>query len=130
MSVEFSDLKEYRSVLQKSNVSFQKWISEFLLREGMRAIKLIKPRTPVDSGTLRRNWSLGKVTVAGDVVKVEIVNPTDYASFIEYGFVHKGGGKYPGAHMAEVSLSLIQQKLPSRFSKELKSWLEKNLGGE
>ncbi len=43
------------------------------------------PHTGRQGGTLRRNWTVGEVTRKGDLYEVEIVNNTDYASYVEYG---------------------------------------------
>jgi hypothetical protein len=39
-------------------------------------------------GDLRRNWSIGAITKGGKTYSIEVINPTEYASYVEYG--HRG----------------------------------------
>lgn len=36
-------------------------------------------------GTLRRGWSIGSIEHVGNTYRIEIQNPTEYASYVEYG---------------------------------------------
>ena len=125
-----SSLKEFEAFVDKMQAvenEFLSWLNSFLLLEGARALKLIKKGTPVDTGLLRRSWSINSVTRAGNSLEVWIVNPVHYASHVEFGW-RRGAASYGGAHMVEVSLTKIREALPSRFDKQFTEWLEGKLG--
>ena len=107
--------------------------------------KVIK-RTPVGiypagtgkvGGTLRRGWTGGKnqnatnyaqsltVDHIGDVYKIEIINPVDYASYVEFGHRtrnHKGWveGKF--------MLTISEQEIQTLAPKVLENKIRKLLG--
>lgn len=115
--------------------------------------KVIK-RTPVGDypsssvkmgGTLRRGWTTrteaeaasgGKsdaaayvaslpITKSGNMIQIEIVNPVNYASYVEYGHRtrnHKGWVK------GKFMLTISEQELQSQAPKILESKLKKYLG--
>ena len=45
-------------------------------------------------GNLKRNWTVGDIQKIGDSYQVEIINPTEYASYVEYGH-RQTPGLYP-----------------------------------
>ena len=107
--------------------------------------KVIK-RTPVgqypaDSGkkggTLRRGWTSGKTSNAsayadilkvhhsGDKYVIEIINPVDYASYVEFGHRTRGGdGWVEGKFM----LTISEQEVENDAPKVLENKLKKKLG--
>ena len=84
MGLNYSDFKQFRDNFAKLTKEFDHWIHQFLLKEGMRFIAEVKPRTPVDTGDLRNHWKLDGMTRNGDELHVWFVNPMYYASFVEY----------------------------------------------
>lgn len=76
-------------------------------------------------GTLRRGWTIGEIQKQGNTYKVEIYNPTIYASYVEYGHRtanHKGF--VPGRLMMTISEQQIQQIAPSVLQRKLNKYLE------
>jgi len=106
---------------------FTMYLKNFLTIESLRALRLVKPLTPVDTGQLRANWTVTSVTRAGpDTLQVSLVNNTKYASFMEYGFTYhtrRGDGWWEGIHMAELSLLKVREAMPARFEREFNKWL-------
>lgn len=79
------------------------------------ALNLIKERTPVDTGTLKRNWSVG---LEGYGLRIQ--NSTPYAPFVELGT-----RKMRGRHMVEGAMPLII----SEFRRQLGYALGARLSG-
>lgn len=81
---------------------------------------------------------IADIRVVGNVLQVEIGNPQEYASYIEYGHhlnqrkstfefgkgvtttYHDG---YKGVHMLELSISEVREAMPKRFHEDFKKWL-------
>ena len=106
---------------------FDTFIKDFLTRQALVALRLVRPRTPVDTGTLRRNWQITDVQVYHSFMTVSLVNLTEYASFMENGFTYNtstGEKRFPGFHMAELSILQVQQQLPAKFESAFRSWLK------
>ena len=103
-------------------------------------------KTSKTGGTLRRGWTaqtheeaaqgkgkpdvvefLNKVTVThtGNVYRIEIKNPVEYASYVEYGHrtaSHKGWVQ--GKFMLTIAEAHLQKIAPELLAKRLKSFLE------
>lgn len=131
MGFDYSEFKQYRDNFAKFTREFDSWIHKFLLNEGMRFIREVKNRTPVDTGDLRNHWKLEGMTRDGDTLQVWFVNPMHYASFVEYGHAkpYKSGAApgsadwVEGYFMMTVSLDIIKRGMPSRFNKEFEKFL-------
>lgn len=107
--------------------------------------KVIK-RTPVGQyesgsgkvgGTLRRGWTAGqqanassyanslKVKKVGTDYVIEIINPVEYASYVEFGHrTRNHQGWVEGQFMLTVSEREIQNSAPKVLEKKLKEYLE------
>ena len=120
---EFERLKRNYEQLAQNIDTF---LREFLLEMAMRAERKIKKRTPVDTGLLRRSWEVGEVIKHGDKLIVEIINETEYASFVEYG--HRTGPDrrkwVEGRFMMTISMQEIERELPRYLERRLLKWLK------
>lgn len=131
MSFDYSEFQKFRNNFAKFTRDFDSWLHQFLLKEGMRFIAEVKPRTPVDTGDLRNHWKLDGITRAGDTLQVWFVNPMYYATFVEYGHAkpYKAGAAegsadwVEGYFMMTVSLEIIYRSMPARFNRELNAFL-------
>lgn len=101
-------------------------------------------------GTLRRGWTAGssrqasynalfqssegadtkayldsiQVQKNGDVYTIEIINPVEYASYVEYGHRTRGGkGWVPGKYMMTITENEINSIAPSLLQKRLEQKL-------
>lgn len=75
-------------------------------------------------GTLRRSWTIGEIRKEGNVYKIDIINPVEYASYVEYGHRtpnHKGWVK--GHFMMTISEQEIQQASPRILENKIKKFL-------
>lgn len=131
MSFDYSEFQKYRNNFAKFTRSFDSWLHQFLLKEGMRFIAEVKPRTPVDTGDLRNHWKLDGITRSGNTLQVWFVNPMYYATHVEYGHAkpYKAGAAegsadwVEGYFMMTVSLEIIYRNMPARFNAEFNKFL-------
>ena len=132
MGFDYSEFQKYRNNFAKLTRQFDSWMHQFLLKEGMRFIAEVKPRTPVDTGDLRNHWKLDGITRSGDTLQVWFVNPMHYATHVEYGHAkpYKAGAAegsadwVDGYFMMTVSLQVIERSMPARFNREFQAFLE------
>lgn len=139
-------LKKFRDELNKLQDP-DKFVEACAKELAARLLRMVVKRTPVGEypkssgkkgGTLRRGWTGGKRSSAqnyadsltvhhfGDTYVIEIVNPVEYASYVEYGHRtanHKGWVK--GKFMMTIS----EQELEKIAPKVLENKIKKYLGG-
>ena len=99
-----------------------------------------------NGGTLRRGWTSktheeaaigsgkGKnakeyadslnVMKAGDTYTIEIVNPVEYASYVEFGHRTVNGGWVEGHYMLTISEEKLKQMAPNILEKKLQEYLK------
>lgn len=141
-----SGMKEFRDKLKKlqdPDVFVEACAKEL----AARLLRLVVKRTPVGQypkgsgkkgGTLRRGWTGEKRASAqgyaeslkvnhfGDTYVIEIVNPVEYASYVEYGHRtanHKGWVK------GQFMMTISEQELSKIAPKVLENRIKKYLGG-
>lgn len=119
---------------------------EYASREiAARLLAKVIKRTPVGTypsnsgkvgGTLRRGWTAGTNQAAtsyadsltvhhfGDTYVIEIINPVEYASYVEFGHrTANGTGWVEGKYMLTLSEQEIRQSAPGILEAKLKKWL-------
>ena len=139
-------LKKFRDELNKLQDP-DKFVEACAKELAARLLRMVVKRTPEGEypkssgkkgGTLRRGWTGEKRSSAqnyadsltvhhfGDTYVIEIVNPVEYASYVEYGHRtanHKGWVK--GKFMMTIS----KQELEKIAPKVLENKIKKYLGG-
>lgn len=112
-----------------------------------RLLRMVVKRTPVGEyppstgkrgGTLRRGWTGEKRSSAqgyaesltvnhfGDTYVIEIVNPVEYASYVEYG--HRTAN-HKGWVQGRFMMTISEQELERIAPKVLENKIKKYLGG-
>ena len=64
----------------------------------------------------KENTDVLSIAMVGDNLEVEIGNPMEYASFIEYG-----QRSYTGKYLLTIAIDTVEKQLPARFNK---AWLQ------
>ena len=100
---DYSELEEFAKQLEKLADETEKFCEECAKELAARLLALVIPLTPVGNyppssgktgGTLRRGWTADNkftVTKKGDIYEIEVVNPVEYATYVEYG--HRTSGE-------------------------------------
>ena len=147
-NVDFSALRRFRDNLEKhfSAKEVDLFIESCAKELAARLLAKVIKRTPVGQypkgsgkkgGTLRRGWtgekSGGAAAYAqslkvhhfGDAVVIEIINPVEYASYVEFGHrTRDGGGWVAGRFMLTISEQEIERDAPKVLENKLKKKLE------
>ena len=145
-SCNFDDLKDLKRKLeilekQKAEEFMEACAKELAARLLAKVIK----RTPVGQypsgsgkvgGTLRRGWTAGKnqnaisyaqslqIQHVGGVYKIEITNPVDYASYVEFGHRTRNHKDWvEGKFMLTISEQEIKTIAPRILENKLKKML-------
>jgi hypothetical protein len=146
-NVDFRDLEKFRQNLEKNLGGNQVdlFIESCAKELAARLLAKVIKRTPVGQypkssgkkgGTLRRGWTNGKnqaanayvnglkVNHSGNTYVIEIINPVEYASYVEFGHRTRGGeGWVEGKFMLTISEQEIQGDAPRILENKLKKKL-------
>lgn len=140
MSANYKQLAEFQKKIEVLNDQQKEEFLESCCKElAARLLRKVIKRTPSTTGTLRRGWTAGKSQNAsayasgldikhiGDKYIIDIINPVEYASYVEYG--HRTAnhtGWVPGKFILTISESelnnmsdnILQAKL-NKFMKDV-----------
>lgn len=108
----FQEFQENREIeITKKGKTYKKIIKgkryKFLTKEGAILDKYWKGYT---GGTLRRGWTIGAITRKPNGYEVEIINPVEYASYVEFG--HR---QTPGRYVPQIGKKLKRAWSPGKF---------------
>lgn len=143
----YKNYEKYINNLGIISEDFQLFLKQFLLEQAQRVVRNAKLNSPVDTGAYRASWSIGNqqirlkgnskeeggkkvsidteksdiasIAVIGSYLEVEIYNPMDYASYIEYGH-----GSYNGRYVLTIAINEVERQMPKRFEKEFQQFLK------
>lgn len=152
LSVEMKEFDEFIKKLNKLDV--ENFNKQFLLKEGIRCVGIIKKNTPTITGALKASWGLGSENFSiatnlktGKVVavdkslasvddvnegyEIEIWNGMIYASQVENGrFDEQGNQTSEGRKMAAKGLNAVNKAMPNRYKRDLKNHFKEAGVGE
>lgn len=141
---DIDGLKKFRDELNKLQDP-DAFVESCAKELAARLLRMVVKRTPVGEyppstgkkgGTLRRGWTGEKRASAqgyadsltvhhfGDTYVIEIVNPVEYASYVEYGHRtanHKGWVK--GQFMMTISEQELEKIAPKVLERKIKKYL-------
>lgn len=138
MGADFKQLTEFTKKIEKLNDQQKEEFLESCCKElAARLLAKVIKRTPSDSGTLRRGWTGGKsqnasayanslnIIKMGNKYRIDITNPIEYASYVEYGHRtrdHKGWVN--GHHMLTISEQELNSMTDAILQKKLNKFMK------
>lgn len=64
MSVDFSQLVEFRDRFERLSNEFETFLKKFLIKQALDVLAKTKSNTPTDTGLLQNSWTIGDQTLA------------------------------------------------------------------
>ena len=143
---DFSGMRQLQKELEKMQQNTDVFLEECAKELAARLLRKVVKRTPVgqysegakkQGGTLRRGWTGNKRSSAqkyaeslavrrfGGNYVVEVTNPVEYASYVEYGHRtvnHRGW--VPGRFMMKISEQEIEQAAPQILERKIQKFME------
>ena len=108
--VEFSELTALRDRLERlQKTDFDAFCKAVTKDIAARLLRKTIQKTPVDTGELRRSWTVGDIRKQGDCYYIEVINPLEYAQYVEYGH-RQTPGRYVPAIGKKLKKSWVQGK--------------------
>lgn len=128
-SFDFSEFKKFRGDLKEMNKAFPGFMRECLHELANRLLAKVVPRTPVDTGELRRSWTIGQVVITGAGAEIEVFNPVFYSAYIEYGHrTPNHEGWVEGRFMMRISNQELKRELPKIMARKMDQFITRYLG--
>lgn len=146
MSCEFDDLRCLRDRIDGMIARNDEFVSSCAKELAARLLAKVIKRTPVGQypassgktgGTLRRGWTGGErgnatayanslaITRQGNKYTITVVNPVEYASYVEYGHrTRNHAGWVEGKFMLTISENEIQRMAPAILERKLNRYLQ------
>jgi hypothetical protein len=138
---DFKQLISMRDKFQQLQSSDLQTLAMDLTNEiASRLFRRVVKRTPVGQyssgsgktgGTLRRGWTIGEIQHIGSMYQVEIINPIEYAPYVEFGHRtanHKGWVQ--GRFMLTISEREIQAQATKIVERRIMQYLEWCMNGK
>lgn len=132
--IDFSQLEKFVKDMKITEKDFNGFLEDFLYRMALEVLRETRPKTPVDTGALKSAWALGSITSSGRDISIEILNPMEYATDIEYGHRLVAGtgekkvevGWYDGKFMLKTSIDNVQSKMPAAYDIAFKKFCKQH----
>ncbi|MBZ5952910.1 HK97 gp10 family phage protein [Leuconostoc gelidum subsp. gasicomitatum] len=123
-------ISEFENKIKGKQIATE--VQDALTKTAGVVIRKVKQKTPVDQGTLRRNWQASGAKRHAGVFLIDIFNNIEYAPFIENGHrIVRGGrtvGYQSGIFMLRDSLREIDNNwenlVGKKFLKAIENLLE------
>lgn len=120
---DFSNMQRMQQRLASKQNEFDAFIKDFLLKQGLEVVGIAKENTNVITGLLRNSWTVQGVKREGNSLVVTIINPTEYASFVEYGHMNRGRTNWiEGQFMCTLAIDEVAKQMPQRFQAAFANW--------
>lgn len=126
---DFTGLKDFKKGLDQLQDRAPAFLEECVKELAARLYAKTVARTPVLSGDLRRGWAIGPILRVGSQIQIEIINPVEYAMFVEHGHRtrdHKGWVE--GRFMLTISIEELERELPAILERKLEQFMKRHLG--
>lgn len=124
MSFDFTEFKKRALKLEKMQAEYNSFISNFLLKLGIKALGYTKDNTPVDTGHLWEGWKLSSVKKEGRNLVIYLSNPVEYAAYVEYGHLTSNRSSWiDGQFMATLAIDRVKQQMPRKFESMFVEWV-------
>lgn len=129
--------KDLKNLEEKQLISINRKSVNLIAARYLRDVNLI---TPVGNypqgkgrvgGTLRRGWTIdGLAKKRGNAYEVDVINPVEYASYVNFGHRTRGGGFVEGQFFAEKAAGQttreVQKDLEKLVAREIRGALRGN----
>ena len=139
INIDFTELEEYVDKFQEVVENHDAQVKRILEKIAKEYLVDLAERTPVDTGRLQNQWILDNMNInvvdRGDLYEVELINTTEYASWVEKGHwsYNQFGGPYGwviGRFYVRKTENLWKHgRLDERIQQEYETWLKKMLEG-
>lgn len=128
IKIDMRELEDLRKNFVKFEKVLDKIMTEAIEEIALRTLRKITKRTPVDTGNLRMSWDISRVRKTGTGYQIEILNPAEYAPYIEYGHRIVVGGATIGWKEGVFMMTISEKEMEKVMDKIIQKHLDKYEG--
>lgn len=137
--VNIRELKRMQKKIERLGKDYEKFLESMTKEIAARLLRKVIKRTPVGvyedgqvGGTLRRGWTIeANVRKVGNVYEVEVINPTEYAQYVEFGHrTSNHQGWVNGRFMMTISADEVERAAPAIIKRKLTQMLKEAFNGD
>lgn len=118
-SIDTRAISEYQMRVLRASNRLKDFERKFLNTLANMVMQRVMPRTPVDTGRLRRSWKVSKVSEKGNMLQITIYNDArdngadeSYASYVEFGHFTRGRVSWvEGVWMLTISTDEVKAEM-------------------
>ncbi len=138
--IDYKQLQQFSQKLEQlQQVDVDQFCREMAKELAARLLRKAVKRTPVDTGTLERGWTTTPLGKTGVEYRIDVINPTKYAIYVEYGHRQTPGRYVPqigkrlkegwvkGRFMLTISVQELEHQMPLLLEKKLYAKLKEAL---
>lgn len=131
---DFKELEELKKKIEKLGDKKAEFMEACAKELAARLLAAASRKTPTGiyplgsgkvGGTLKRGWTIGEIQHIGDMYKIEIVNPIEYASYVEYGHRKRNHKDWTEG---KFMMTIAEQEIKSVTPRILENKIKKLLG--
>ncbi len=139
VKLDYESIQQFEERIREISKDLRnRFFRECTQRLGLETWKEAANRSPVKKGYLKRSWGITSVVQNGDVWQIDVINPAEYAIYVEEGHRQEVGryvnaiGKrlvtpfVEGQHMLRGS---IEEKIAPQTTEFLEGKLRELFGG-
>ncbi|MEK3722308.1 HK97 gp10 family phage protein [Paenibacillus sp. FSL H8-0034] len=128
-SFDFEAWKQLNNNLKQLQQRTPEFFKECVKELAARLLAKTIAHTPVDTGKLRQGWTVGEIVDNGSSYEVEIINPIEYAMYVEYGHrTRNHNGWVNGRLMLTISVEELEREMPAFLERKLQQFIKNGLG--
>lgn len=129
VKVDCSQLRSFaKRVRELNGTQREEFFKKAAKSLAAQLLALVKQATPTDTGYLRSGWDMRRVQVTkeGNEFRAEVINPIEYASYVEYGHrTRNRKGWVDGQFFLTLSEEELSNTAPAQLEEDLLEILKK-----
>ena len=129
--VDIRQLKSMQKKMKRLEKDYDAFLVKMTKEIAARLFRKVRINTNVVTGTLRNNWTIeANVRKVGNQYEIEVINPTEYAMYYEYG--HRTAnhqGWVNGRFTMTIAADQIERQAPAIIERELTKMLKEAFDG-
>lgn len=128
IKIDVRELEDLKKNFVKFEKVLDKIMEEAIEEIALRTLRKITKRTPVDTGNLRMSWDISRVRKTSTGYQIEILNPAEYAPYVEYGHRIVAGGASIGWKEGVFMMTISEKEMEKVMDKIIEKHLAKYEG--
>ncbi|WP_019124640.1 HK97 gp10 family phage protein [Peptoniphilus grossensis] len=128
IKIDVRELEDLKKNFKKFEKMLDKIMEEAIEDIALRTLRKITKRTPVDTGNLRLSWDISRAKKTSTGYQIEILNPTEYAPYVEYGHRIVAGGATIGWKEGVFMMTISEKEMEKTMDKIIQKHLDKYEG--